>query len=1025
MLKRVAVVCLIGLICFSLIPLSILMDQKSQSDLQVQDGVMDLAGWDYEHDTRIKLDGQWEFYWNKLLPPDQFRQGAAKQPVPSAYMKVPSVWNGKIVDETPLPAHGSATYRMVLKNVPIDGIFALKKTNIRFSSAVYANGRLLFADGKPAEQAADYEPGNISQVGTFASGKGDVEIIVHVSNYDYINAGIPMSLYFGEQAAMFDFQQKSKARELSIFAILVTLALIYVICFATAAHYRIKDYNLLFFALICLLYAMYSGMIGERSLLMYIDGISFEVLFKLKDILSFACFIVLAIFFYQLKRNIISLKITQAVTVVLGGYIVFVALLPISAYMSVQMYVIALYEALTIWLLLRISMLYFKSVENERLKSFLLYVAILCFALYSIDMILFSFSLKESMWLGQFYIVAFNVMMIFLIVLRFFEAYHTIDDMKNRLLQMDKIKDEFLSNTSHELKTPLNAIVNITDTLLKGVGGSVNEQQAQNLAIVMDSGRRLSQLVNELLDYSKMKHGDIALYTSSVDLKSVVDSVVRMHSFLLGGKAVALVNEVGDNLPALYADADRLVQIMHNLIGNAIKFTDSGTVAIRAVVIKNKVEVTVEDTGIGIAAHMHERIFEAFEQADGSETRNYGGTGLGLSITKKLVELQGGEIRVDSSPGQGAAFTFTLPIADTALTANVVPADGATLSAQEASAASAYPIYIQGEKNELVLVVDDDFANLQTMINLLKLDGYSIVVVNRGRLALDELAKNNDFYLVVLDLMMPDMSGYEVLRKLRERFSPADLPVLMLTARNRVADTILSMENGANDFVGKPFESEELLARVRSLTRMKASVKNAKDAEIAFLRSQIKPHFLYNALNSIAALCPDEPGQAEALTLQLSQYLRSSFDFKQLDSYTTLEQEIELVQAYVNIEKARFGARLQIEYALNADRTIRIPPLILQPLVENAIRHGLMSNLRGGTIKVAVHQPARNVVSFAVEDDGCGMSEQKRQEVLAPDNSKQGVGLWNINQRIKLLYGESLHIETAEGKGTKIGRAHV
>ncbi|MCD9025033.1 sensor histidine kinase [Cohnella silvisoli] len=194
----------------------------------------------------------------------------------------------------------------------------------------------------------------------------------------------------------------------------------------------------------------------------------------------------------------------------------------------------------------------------------------------------------------------------------------------------------------------------------------------------------------------------------------------------------------------------------------------------------------------------------------------------------------------------------------------------------------------------------------------------------------------------------------------------------------------------------------------------------AKDAEIAFLRSQIKPHFLYNTLNSIAELCIDKPNKAEELTLNLSQYLRSSFDFKQLESLTTIENELELVKAYINIEKARFGARLNVEYDVDANLDIRIPPLILQPLVENAIRHGLMSNLRGGTVKISVKKEKGAGVSFAVEDNGCGMNDKKRDEILNPDVANRGIGLWNISQRIQLLYGRNIRIESAEGMGTKV-----
>lgn len=194
----------------------------------------------------------------------------------------------------------------------------------------------------------------------------------------------------------------------------------------------------------------------------------------------------------------------------------------------------------------------------------------------------------------------------------------------------------------------------------------------------------------------------------------------------------------------------------------------------------------------------------------------------------------------------------------------------------------------------------------------------------------------------------------------------------------------------------------------------------AKDAEIAFLRSQINPHFLFNALNSIAQLCIDKPRKAEELTLNLSQYLRSSFDFGAFDSLTTIEKELELVQAYLHIEQARFGARLGVVYDVDANPDIRIPPLILQPLVENAVKHGLMSTVRGGTVKISVRAEADDVVSFAVEDNGSGMSDIKREEVMKPDENRKGIGLQNISQRIQLLYGKSIRIESAEGVGTKV-----
>lgn len=213
------------------------------------------------------------------------------------------------------------------------------------------------------------------------------------------------------------------------------------------------------------------------------------------------------------------------------------------------------------------------------------------------------------------------------------------------------------------------------------------------------------------------------------------------------------------------------------------------------------------------------------------------------------------------------------------------------------------------------------------------------------------------------------------------------------------------------------FVNEAIREMIEKNRRLQAE---AKDAEIAFLRSQIKPHFLYNTLNSIAVLCMKEPRRAEELTLEFSQYLRRSFDFKQLDSFSTIENELELVKAYLNIEKVRFGAKLEVEYDVDADLDFRLPPLILQPLVENAVRHGLMSNLRGGAVRISIRKTSPEEILLSVDDNGCGIDEARLAEIAKPGSDKQGVGLWNIAQRLQLLYGTGMHFTSKVGVGTTV-----
>ncbi|MHA7967582.1 ATP-binding protein [Paenibacillus sp. CAU 1782] len=1026
MLYRVFGTIAIAFFAFSFIPLSMFQDRgQQQSGFVVKEGVLDLKSWDVHKQGRIKLDGEWEFYWNQLLSP-QSEQGKAEGNMQTSYMKVPGVWNGQKVDGNTLPAHGTATYRVILKNAPEDFDYALKKSTIRYASTIYANGKKLFEDGRLSINPDEYRMGNTPKIGFIPrSMDGNIEIIVHVSNFNYPNSGIATPIYFGELTTMLSAHQENISFEFGAIVVLTTLSLILLITYAGTAIYKNRDDSLLPLGLLCLLFAIYNGLFSERILYsMFMDGLSYDAMYKLKDICSFLCLIMLVLYLYHLKKNLISSTFAIVIisAIVLCGLLI--ALLPISTYIIAYPIIILLYSIMILSFLVQAAFRFAKSKTGERLGALLIYAILLCFMMYTIDLTMFSGAYKENMRVGQIYLVLFSILALFIAVLRFFAAYRTVNTMKDQLLRLDKLKDDFLSSTSHELKTPLNAIVNITDSLLMGAEGQLTDNQSRNLAIVVGSGRRLTHLVDELLDYSKMKHGDVALYKTNVNLKESVDSVIRIHLFLLGGKEITLDNSVDAAFPAIHADGNRLIQILHNLIGNAVKFTESGSVKVSASIVGGMAEIRVSDSGSGIDPDMLERIFLPFEQGERNDVRQRGGTGLGLSITRKLVELHGGIIAAEAAPGTGATFIFTLPLSaasyrrgQTQRTQESLPPASDPL----AHIGRDYPVLIQGKRSEMILVIDDDPANLQTMMNLLKLGGYSCAVANRGGSGLDLLERmQGNIHLAIVDIMMPDMSGYEVLQRIRERYSPSDLPVLILTAGNKANELKMALEGGANDFVAKPFQSEELLARVGSLTRLRASVREAKESEIAFLRSQINPHFLHNALNAIAELCVDMPEQAERLTVQLSHYLRSSILFRQLDSLTSLENELEMVEAYVGIEQARYGNRLDIHYHIDADPSMSIPPLILQPLVENAIRHGLMGRIRGGKVTLDIQTLDSGDVRFSVEDNGAGIGGQKLKTLLQPDPSRNGVALMNIAGRLRLLYGRNLHIESVEGEGTLV-----
>ena len=413
------------------------------------------------------------------------------------------------------------------------------------------------------------------------------------------------------------------------------------------------------------------------------------------------------------------------------------------------------------------------------------------------------------------------------------ETNTKLEQANAELQRLDRLKDEFLANTSHELRTPLNSIIGISESLIEGATGTLPQQTSANLAMIANSGRRLYNLVSDILDFSQILNDNLSLHLKAVGLREVAEIVLVLCRPLVGSKDLQLINNIADDLPAIKADEDRLQQILYNLVGNAIKFTDTGKVEVMASLGKDGdliqtsslVTITVSDTGIGIPEDKRDRVFESFEQAEGSSSREYGGVGLGLAVTKKLVESHGGSIWLRSTVGKGSHFSFTLPLAREIDTTTIeVPAfkdSISTLSLVQQPQIPTYRPVITNAKTTKVLVVDDDPANLQVLINNLSLENYDIAQATNGMEALALLEDGLEPDIILLDVMMPKMTGYEVAAKLRQNFPADQLPILLLTAKTQVRDIVTGLNVGANDYLSKPISRNELIARIRTHTNLR------------------------------------------------------------------------------------------------------------------------------------------------------------------------------------------------------------
>lgn len=983
----------------------------NQAVVHVVNGTADLSHIPLDQLDRISLRGEWLFYPNVTAADVQTENH------PALIMNIP----GNIYKQFERNSINFATYRLqVLLPEHSSEELRLFIPDLYTSGDVFVNGEQIASQGTFSTQSI-YTNFKISPFGgNFTPTTNQLDIVIQVSVHESSsNFGILKPVMLGEARSLTTLQQSSIVFEF--------IAMIFFISHAIYALILIifnpKKIELFCFVIFCLVSVVSLGLDDSRILTTY-----FDIPYEWKNRIFGAAYCIGGTSVYvcllgllnQLKKGFLFYFVTISSLVLVITHLY----LPYSLFKNIIYfsYMLMIFQYLSVLIAI------FKAISRKTIGSRIL----LAVAVILINNLIWGFA-KNSMELYiPFYpldiLICFITFTLYWFYL-FWDSNRRNQSLATELMQANQMKDQFLASSSHELRNPLQGILSITQTSLENYDTDNDEQKKKHLALTVTISKRMSKIIDHLMDFTRLKNNAIHLSIGPINIHSIVSGVFDMLRYLSDTKGITLKIDIADQMKLVMGDEERIIQVMFNLIHNAIKFTDHGIILVRISEHEKLAKIEIIDSGIGMDEETSQRIFYPYEQ--GEQQQDIEGIGLGLVICDQLLKLHESKLQVHSELGKGSCFYFTLNISlqkdsfislvpDEEVHPNTLVdiAGNSILTTDEQ--ANEWKNSLHSNEIINILLVDDDHFNLKILKTILTATNYKIETALNGDEALEKL-DNKRWHLIISDVMMPNMSGYELTKLIRTRYSRSELPILLLTARSEPEDIFTGFISGANDYVRKPLDALELRVRVHALTEMQRSAIQQSRIEAAWLQAQIKPHFLFNTLNSISALSDIDTTRMRDMLEAFSSYLRLSYNINNTNTVIELEQELELVQAYLYIEKQRFEERLTIVWNIDSDMgRVLIPPLSIQPLVENALKHGILKRVAGGTVIISI-QTIDDHIHFTVEDDGVGMDS----ETLAHLNKMQasrsgGIGVLNTNRRIKHMFGEGLRIESQLKIGTKV-----
>ena len=787
---------LVLLIVLSTVQLLFTINVKGQVPIKAENGLLDLTGFDWETDPTVSIEGEWEFYWEKLIEPYGFDF------IDRSYAEFPALWND--MQQPGVEPFGYATYRLNLRVGRKHPPLAIKLGEMYTAYELFINGKKAASNGKVGTDKESTTPFWLGKViDVEPNPVGRVTIVLQIANYAHSKGGYKKDFVLGQR----DYLNRRQALEYSFAYFLAGCLLMGGLFFVGLHFFGRHDKAILYFSIFCIAYSY--RMVGAQ---IYPIHLVLDWPWIITTRLEYTVMFISVIFFSEYTKKLYPEDITNwAINILIGFNVIFAG---ISAFLPAHLFTLLVlpFSSIVPVFILYVTWVYYKAVRNGRpgAKLALLSTAVIFIVILYTILSYFGY-FDTNMYINLSGYVVFFFLQSLILSYRF---AHSLKMARDRALVASEAKSQFLSTMSHEIRTPLNAVIGLSGLLNQT---NLTDEQSEYARTIRLSGENLLSIINNILDYSKIESGKLDLEYNEVNLRTLVEDVLDLLAPLSSKKNLELMYQIDDNTPELIeTDSARLQQILVNLIGNAIKFTSEGEVFLyirgNNTGTKENLLIEVRDTGVGIPREKRKKLFRSFSQIDASTTRKYGGTGLGLAISKKLVNAMGGKIWVESEVDVGTSFYFTI-------TARVL------------EAAKSIP---KNDllKNKSLFLLDDNETNLKILRHILGEAGLIVTTYSNPREVVQKIDELYRFDVGILDMQMPELDGKHVAEKIRQQWDKKALPLILLSSILKIEDK--DADSLFNCKLTKPVRTRLLFDQIESIfTNKSVSIavpdKSSKD----------------------------------------------------------------------------------------------------------------------------------------------------------------------------------------------------